>query len=149
MKQLTRLNKTLFNLVVFFIVIALNAPIYHQHVDDKHKHEPFEDTDNIALHHPNDYSANSHRTGFYEDVAPEESHHAHYHPHFEKDLLRTSRIDTKEVETISVYAFMTFNNLPTYSLALNKHSYDYYKPKYYSNNSAKTFSGLSPPIYST
>jgi len=148
MKKLYSFNKSCLHFIVFFIVIALHAPIYHQHVDN-HQHEPLQHTDNIAPHHPNDYSVNSHRTGFSQDVLPEKSHHIHYHAHFEKDILRTNRIDTKKGKTISVYTFMTFNIVSTHSLDLKKHSYDYYKPNYYNNNSAKTFSGLSPPIHST
>lgn len=149
MKKLYSFKKTCLHFLIFFIVIALHAPIYHQHVDDNHQREPLKHSDYIAPHHPNDYSVNSHRTGFSQDVLPEESHHAHYHSHFDRDLLQTSLLDTKKVKAISVYTFMTFNNLSTHSLALKKHSYDYYKPKYYNNISAKTSSGLSPPIYST
>jgi hypothetical protein len=147
MKQLNKLNKTYFNFIVFFIVIAIHFPIYHQHVDDHHP-EPLKHTDNIEPHSPNDYSVNSHETILEPDVFTEESHDTHYHSHFEKDFYRTRRIDTNKFKTISVYTIDTFNNLPTHSLTLKKHSYDYYKPKYYSNNYAKTSSGLSPPRFS-
>lgn len=148
MKKLYSFKKSCLHLIVFFIVIALHSPIYHQHADDNHQHESLKHT-YIAPHHPNDYSVTSHRTVFPQDGLPEKSQHTHYHSHFEKDLLRTGRIDTKTVKTISVYTFMTSNNVSTHSLALKKHSCDQYKLKYYSNNSAKTSSGLSPPIYST
>ena len=148
MKQLTRLNKTLFNLVVFFIVIALNAPIYHQHVDN-HYPKPLKHIDNIASHvHNNDF-VNSFETKLEPDFFTEEFHDTHYHLHFEEKIYTIGRIERNKTKTIVVYIFDAFNNLPTHSLALKKQLYDYYKPKYYSNNSAKTFSGLSPPIYST
>jgi len=137
-------RKTYVTLFIFFVVIAFHSPIYHQHVDDHHP-DPLTHTDNIASHNPNDYSANSHKTGFLNEVLPDESHQAHFHAHFEKEFYTTSRIVTKKVKTIYSNAYEAFSSLSTNNLALNKYSYDYYQPQYYSNDFSKTSSGLSPP----
>ncbi len=149
MKQLAGANKTYYTFVIFLIVIALHSPIYHKHIDENHHHEPIKQTDNIAHHHPNDYSVDSHGTEFSQEVLPAESHHTHYHSHFEKDLLQVTRINTIYSETIAGYTYIAFNNPSTHSLTKRRHSYKQYKSKYYTNTSAKTASGLSPPIIST
>lgn len=148
MKKLYSFQKTCLYLFIFFIIIALQAPIYHQHVDDNHKHDPLIYADYVASHHPNDYSESIHRTDVFQDALPEKSHHTHNHAHYEKNLVRIIRIDLNRVEAISVYTSDVFNNLPTYALALNKFAFDAYKPKLYSRNYAKTSSGLSPPLFS-
>ena len=148
MKKLYSFQKTCLPFLIFAIVIVLNSPIYHQHVDDNHKHDSLIHADYVASHHPNDYSESIHRTDVFQDALPEKSHHTHNHAHYEKNLVRTIRTDSNRVETISVYTFDIFNNLPTCALALNKFSFNSYKPKHHSRNYAKTSSGLSPPLFS-
>jgi len=148
MKKEYGFKRTSLNFIIFFIVIALHAPIYHQHIYNHHS-ESLKHTDNITPHSLNDYSINSHETIFETETFTEESHTTHYHLHFDQIVYRISRIDTNTVKTISDYTFDAFNNLPTHPFVLKKHSYAYYKTKHYSNNHAKTSSGLSPPIYSS
>ncbi len=145
MKKEYSINKTCLHFLIFFILIALNFPLFHEHIDNHH--EIAKHADNIAHHSLNDYSVNSHKTFSMKEFLPIESHHTHYHSHFEKDFYRTPRIDTNNVKTIYVYTFNSFNNPPTHSLALKRHSYDSYKPESCINNTAKTSSGLSPPIH--
>ncbi len=143
--KMISLHKTCLHFLLFFIVITLQTPIYHQHVNDNHLHDPLKYTDYVAPHHPNDYSINSHRTVVSQNALPEKSHHTHNHAHYEKDLVRTLRIDLNKAKTIPDYTFDAFNNKSNNALALKKFSFDYYMPKYYGNNYAKTSSGLSPP----
>jgi hypothetical protein len=147
MKKLYSFKKTYLHFLIFFIVIALCFPIYHQHIDNYHP-EPLTPADHVTPHPPNDYSVSSHETILERESLPEGSHHTHYHSHFEKDFYRTRRIDTDKVKTMSVYTFEAFNSLSINSLVLKKQSHDYYNPKYYCNNYAKTSSGLSPPRFS-
>ena len=123
-------------------------PVYHQHVDDHHL-EPLEHTDHSSPHSPNDYSVTSHESIIEPEIFVEKSHDTHYHLHYEKQLYRFSRIDKNKVKAISTQTLEAFNILPTTSPAVKKYSYAYYKPQYYSNRHTKTYSGLSPPVYST
>ena len=146
MKKVSSVKKTYTCVLIFFIVIVLHSPIYHQHVDDRHP-ESITHTDNIADHSPNDYSLKSHETSLETKVFTEDTHTTHYHLHFEQTIYYIGRVDTSKVKTISGYTFDAFNNLPMQPLAPKKYSYDYYKSIYYSKNYAKTFSGLSPPQF--
>ena len=143
-----RVRKSYVTVLIFFIVVVLHSPVYHQHIDDYHP-ETTKHNDNVAPHAPNDYSVNSHDSIIEPEYFTEKSHDTHYHLHFEKPFYRYSRIDKNKIKTISFQTLEAFNSLSPNTPALKKHLYAYYKPKHYSNHYAKTFSGLSPPIYST
>ncbi len=137
------------NVLIFIIIVALYSPIFHQHAKENHPQEPLGHTHNISLHSSSDYSLNSHGSSSSKAVLSDSFSHTHYHSHFGNDLLRIRRIENQQIQSSFLYMLKTFNNLSTQSLALKKYSYNQYKSKYYSRNSAKTSSGLSPPIFST
>ncbi len=146
--MLLRFRKNYVFFLVFFIVILLHSPAYHQHFNN-HYPGALKHADHIAPHSPNDYSVNSHIREYHHEVLPIESHHTYYHLHLKEGFFRSARIDMNKIKTVSVYKLKDFNNLSTHSNTLKKYSYDYYKPRYYSNNYTYKSSGLSPPIYST
>lgn len=137
------------NLLIGFIVISLLTPIYHQHVDNDHHSESTKHTDHIAPHHSNDYSVDLHGTDIFADSLPEKTDHSHNHAHFEKDLFRKTRIETITAKTTSVYDLVLFDISSKHLLPLSKFLNDPYTTIFYSQNSAKTSSGLSPPVYSS
>ena len=141
------MKKFYVNLLILFIVIALQTPIYHQHVDDNHHSEPDSHTDHIALHHSNDYSIDSHGTDIFQDTLPEKTDHTHNHAHFEKNLFRNTRIEKAAVKTASVYNLVSFDVLSKHVLSFSKPSCNPYALISYSKTYAKTSSGLSPPVY--
>ena len=54
-----RVKKIYVTFLIFFIVVVLHSPVYHQHIDDYHP-ETTKHNDNVAPHAPNDYSVNTH-----------------------------------------------------------------------------------------
>ncbi len=144
--MMSMIKNSFATVLIFFIIVTLYSPIFHQHVEENHLQEPLGHTHNISLHSPKDYSANSHGSSSSKAVLSDNYNHTHYHSHFGKDLLRVRRIEDQQIQLSFLYALKTFNSLLTQSLALKKYSYNQYKSKNYSSNSAKTSSGLSPPI---
>ncbi len=134
--------------LIFFIIIALHSPIYHQHVERNHLLEPLQHTHDISRHSPSDYSVILRGSSTSMAGLSVDFNHTYYYSHFGKNVLRIRRIENNQVQASVLYVINTFDNLSTQLLALKKHSYNQYKSKNYSNNSAKTSSGLSPPIYS-
>ena len=142
-------RKTYITFFVFFIIIALQTPIYHQHVADTHHSEPVKHTDHIEPHHSNDYSLDVHGTDFFQDALPEETDHSHNHTHFEKELFRKTRIESITFNTASVYGLVAFDILLQLAPSLSKSSYSPDARISYRKIFAKTSSGLSPPVYSS
>ena len=140
------MRRTYVNLLILIIVIALQTPIYHQHVDDTHHSEPVKHTEHIEPHHSNDYSIDVHGTDIFQDALPEETDHSHNHAHFEKDLFRKTRIESITVNTPSVYGIVSFDILSQHAPSLSEFSYISNTAISYSRIFAKTSSGLSPPL---
>lgn len=134
--------------LIFFIAITLHAPVYHQHVEDHHPDQSAH-THSTDSHHPNDYILASHEKVLIHEVLSDKSHHTHYHAHFEKDLYRINRIATKKVKTVFDVTLLTYNNISIQSPISNNYTYYPYNPNFNRKASAKTSSGLSPPIYSS
>ncbi len=147
--KLSGVKRLYVNLLILFIVVALQTPIYHQHVDDNHHIEPISHTDHIAPHHSNDYAIDLHGTDIFQNTLPEKTDHTHNHAHFEKDLFRNNRIERAAVKTASVYNPVSFDVLSKHVLSFSKSSYNPYTLISCSKTYAKTSSGLSPPVYSS
>ena len=145
--RLSGVKRSFVNLLILFIVIAFQTPIYHQHVNDNHNIEPISHTNHIAPHHSSDYSIDSHGTDIFQDTLPEKTDHTHNHAHFEKDLFRNNRIAKDVVITASVYNPVSLDVLSKHVFSFNQSSYNPYTLTSYSITYAKTSSGLSPPVY--
>ena len=147
--SLNCVRRTSVNLLILFIVISLQTPIYHQHVNDSHHSEPSKHTDHIEPHHSNDYSVGVHGKDTFQDALPEDTDHSHNHAHFEKDLFRKSRIENIAVNTAFVYGIVVFDNVSKHLLSFSKSSYNPNARISYRKIFTKTSSGLSPPVYSS
>jgi len=55
MNRFASFKKSCFYFLIFFIVMGLPSPIYHQHVDDRHP-RPSRHIDNITLYPSGVYS---------------------------------------------------------------------------------------------
>jgi len=137
------------DLLILFIAIALQSPIYHQHVDLGHHDNPVGHTGNIIPHHTNDSSIDLHGTDIFQDALPEKNDHSHNHAHFEKDLFRTTRTENITVDTASVYGFVSFDIVSKRLLSFGKFSYSPNTAISYGKIFARTSSGLSPPVHSS
>ncbi len=142
-------RKTYITFFVYFIIIALQTPIYHQHVADTHRSESVKHTDHIEPHHSNDYSVDVHGKDTFQEALPEDTDHSHNHAHFEKELFRKTRIENIAVNTAFVYGIVVFDNVSKHLLSFSKSSYNPNARISYRKIFAKTSSGLSPPVYSS
>lgn len=137
------------DLLILFIAIALQSPIYHQHVDLSHHDKPVSHTDNITPHHTNNYSIDLHGTDIFQDAPPEKNDHSHNHAHFEKDLFHNTRIENIIVDTASVYGFVSLDIVSKHLLSFGKLSYGPNTTISYGKIFTNTSSGLSPPVHSS
>ena len=147
MRKFNEFKKPFLILLIVFVVATVHSPIYHQHFDSYHT-LTLNHSDNIAIHHASDNSLHSHETIFQRDNIEKESHHSHYHAHVVKDTYRVSRIDLAKLKHLFTTTIGLTNGSITPSRTRQRNSSDFYNPcfdKYY----AKTFSGLSPPSFSS
>ncbi len=146
MSKLHSFKKILFHILVVATVISLHAPVYHQHVDDYHP-APIKHSDAVEHHHPGDYSVHSRMTTFLQEVLRDKPHQTHYHLHIDNHTYRNIRIYESKSKAASFQSLVAINSRGANTPVNQIWSYDY-RPIYYSNHSAKTSSGLSPPRYS-